>query len=265
MALGYSFNNIFEAKYFSKKDSTEKKFKIFDNIILSGNYNFAADSLRFSPININGTTRLFKGASTFGFSAAYDFYDIDETGRRVQKFYWDENPGKLLRFDNLQARISTRLTVGKIRELFMGHAEGGSNDDEERGNQRSNSPGRLSSGPDKFFDLLDDFSIDHNFSLMRNGMLDTTIITSHTINTRGQLHISKKWTINVGNIGYDFRGKRLTYPDIGFSRDLHCWFLTLNWQPQRGTYSMQIGVKPGSLDFIKIPHNRNTQDTFGGF
>jgi hypothetical protein len=82
---------------------------------------------------------------------------------------------------------------------------------------------------------------------------------------RGSVHISPKWTINVGNIGYDFRSEQLTYPDFGFSRDLHCWFLNFSWQPQRGTYALQIGVKPGTLDFIKIPHNRNTQDTFGGF
>ncbi len=85
MTLGYSLNNIFEAKYFSKRDSTVKKLKLFDNIIVSGNYNFAADSFQFSPVNINGTTRLFKGASTLTFSAVYDFYQIDATGRRIPK------------------------------------------------------------------------------------------------------------------------------------------------------------------------------------
>jgi len=268
MSLGYSFNNIFEAKYFSKKDSTEKKLKLFDNIILSGNYNFAADSLNFSPMNINGTTRLFKGASTFGFSAVYDFYQIDDNGRRIQEFYWD-TPGKLLRFDNFQARLNTRLTIRKIRELFTSKPSSDKTnpEDEEESRQGGNSRAvpRSTGGPDKFFDLFNDFSIDHNLSLVRDGRQDTTIITTHTINMRGSLHISPKWTINVGNIGYDFRSDRLTYPDIGFSRDLHCWFLNLNWQPQRGTYTMQIGVKPGTLDFIKIPHNRNTQDTFGGF
>lgn len=269
MALGYSFNNIFEAKYFSRKDSTEKKLKLFDNIVVSGNYNFRAvgDSLHFSPMNINGTTRFFKGASTFGFSAIYDFYDIDANGRRIQKFYWD-SPGRLLRFDNFNARISTRMTIQKIRELFSPKpATPPSDPDDEQAarDPRSGAQSRSRQAPDKFFDLFNDFSIDHNLSLVRDGKKDTTMITTHTINMRGSLHISPKWTINVGNIGYDFRSDRLTYPDFGFSRDLHCWFLALSWQPQRGTYSLQIGVKPGTLDFIKIPHNRNTQDTFGGF
>ncbi|MDX1407511.1 MAG: hypothetical protein R3330_05240, partial [Saprospiraceae bacterium] len=94
---------------------------------------------------------------------------------------------------------------------------------------------------------------------------DTTITTTHTINVRGNLKISPKWSINVGNIGYDFRSDRLTYPDVGFTRDLHCWDMSFSWQPQRGTYTFHIGVKPGSLDFIKIPNRRSNVDSFGGF
>lgn len=269
MALGYSLNHIFEAKYFSKKDSIEKKLKLFDNIIMSGNYNFAAqgDSLHFSPMNINGTTRFFKGASTFGFSAIYDFYEIDANGRRIQEFAW-KKPGQLLRFDNFQARINSRMTIQKIREVFAPKTVTQPSDEEDLESSRGSRAGaqsRAQEGPEKFFDLFNDFSIDHNLSIVRDGRRDTTMITTHTINMRGSLHISPKWTINVGNIGYDFRSEQLTYPDFGFSRDLHCWFLNFSWQPQRGTYTMQIGVKPGTLDFIKIPHNRNQQDTFGGF
>jgi hypothetical protein len=269
MAIGYSLNNIFEAKYFSKKDSTEKKLKLFDNIVMSGNYNFAAagDSLHFSPLNINGTTRFFGGATTFGFSATYDFYEInEETGRRIDQFYW-EKPGQLLRFDNFQARLSTRLTIRKIKEIFGSKEKEGSRSDDGQsaGRGRSQSQAGQRQQDNRFFNLFDDFSLDHNLGLMRNGRLDTTIITTHTVNMRGAVKLTKKWSITVGNIGYDFRAKELTYPDFGFVRDLHCWLISMSWQPQRGTYSLQIGVKPGSLDFIKIPHNRNQQDTFGGF
>ncbi len=72
MAFTYAFNNIFEGKYFSRKDSTEKKFKIFDNINLSGSYNFAADSLRWSPITISGNARYFGGITTVSLGAIFD-------------------------------------------------------------------------------------------------------------------------------------------------------------------------------------------------
>ena len=96
---------------------------------------------------------------------------------------------------------------------------------------------------------------------------DETTINTNTINVRGTMRLTPKWKISIGNIGYDFRSSQLTYPDISFIRDLHCWDLRFSWQPQRGTYSLHIGVKPGSLDFLKFPHQRNNQnaDTFGGF
>ncbi len=169
-----------------------------------------------------------------------------------------------MRFDNFQARIATRLTIGKIKELFTGKAESGTSQNTEDQSSRTGQ-NRSQDRTDQFFNLFDDFSIDHNFAITRNGRLDTTIIVTNTINTRGSLHLTKKWSINIGNIGYDFRSKQLTYPDIGFTRDLHCWIMSMSWQPQRGTYALRIGVKPGSLDFIKIPHNRNLPDSFGGF
>lgn len=266
-AIGYSFNNIFEAKIFSKKDSTEKKIKLFDNIVVSGNYNFVPDTLNFSQINIRGTTRLFQKATTLSFSAVYDPYDFNpKTRRRIKDYYYDTK-GKLLRFDNLSVRLSTRLTIKRLRDIFRGK------DENEDQSGRSHQPGSGSRGGtqraevDKFFDLMNDFSIDHNLGLMRIGQPgpDTTITTTHTVNMRGTMRLTPKWTITVGNIGYDFRNDRLTYPDIGFIRDLHCWDLRFSWQPQRGTYTLHLGVKPGSLDFIKIPHNRNLPDSFGGF
>ena len=59
--INFSFTNLFEAKYFSRRDSTEKKLKLFDNISVSGNYNMAAEYNQWSPINISGNTRFFKG------------------------------------------------------------------------------------------------------------------------------------------------------------------------------------------------------------
>ncbi|MCB0553859.1 MAG: LPS-assembly protein LptD, partial [Phaeodactylibacter sp.] len=125
MALNYSLNNIFEAKFLSKKDSTEKKLKLFDNLVVNGNYNFAADSLNWSPVNVNGTTRLFKGMTTFSAQAQFDPYAAVQVGnslRRINEFSWRRD-GKLLRFVNANARFNTNITVGKIRALFMGEEE----------------------------------------------------------------------------------------------------------------------------------------------
>ena len=69
-----SINQINIEQKLSRKDSINpvKRFKLFDNITLNGSYNFAADSLKFSPISISGTARFFNNLTVGNFS----FVDI---------------------------------------------------------------------------------------------------------------------------------------------------------------------------------------------
>lgn len=246
MSLNYSLNNIFEAKYFSFKDSTNKKVNLFDNIIVSGSYNFMADSLKWSGIRIGGGTNLFKRISRLDINLLYDPYALDEAGKTINTFYWDTNR-KPLRFVSASFRITTNVTIGKIRELIEGPSSREPKDD--------------------VIGLLEGFSIQHNINTMlmpQNGK-DTFLITTHTLNTSGNIRITDKWMINVGNIGYDFRSQRITYPSFTFIRDLHCWEMNLGWYPEIGAYTFMVKVKPSTLDFIKIPYRRNATGNFVGF
>ncbi|MEO5905439.1 MAG: putative LPS assembly protein LptD, partial [Saprospiraceae bacterium] len=259
--INYSINNLFEGKYFSKRDSTEKKLKLFDNISASGSYNMVADSFKFSPLNINGNTRFFKGLTTVSVGATYSFYGLRDNVKLDTALYIKSH-NKLLRFDNLRLRFSTQFTVADVIGLFTG----GNDDDQNTSTSRSAAPKkRLPTVEDKFMDLFTGFSINHEFQLVRSDRItgDTTFVSAHTVNMVGSLSITPNWSINVGNIGYDFQSKELTYPDIGLSRDLHCWELAFSFQPDRGTYSFHIGVKPGSFDFLKFPYRRGNYDSFG--
>ena len=60
--------------------------------------------------------------------------------------------------------------------------------------------------------------------------------------------------------GYDFKNKGLTYPDIGFSRILHCWQMTFSYQPDRGTYSFNIFASQGTFNFLKLPYRKDIYD-----
>jgi hypothetical protein len=261
MAISYSINNIFEAKYFSKKDSADKKLKLFNNIIVNGNYNFAADSLKWSPVNVSGTTRLFKGMSTLSARAQWDPYTIDENGRRVDQLQWRQN-GKVLRFVNAAVNINSNLTVSKIRDWIQGK------EDEVVLDVRNNPTNAGVTDLTDFWSLFDNFSIRHNLNMSLTGLADgsdTFRITTNSINIVGNINLTDNWTINVGNFGYDFARKGFSYPSVSFSRDLHCWDMGMSWQPTRGTYSFFLRVKPGSLDFIKIPYNKNNADGIGSF
>ncbi len=263
-AIGYSITNVFEAKYFSKKDSTEQKVRIFDNISITGNYNIAADSLKFSRVSMRGTTRLFKGISTFNFSTSFDPYAIDDDGGRSNDFYYART-GKPLRFEGANARLNTSLSVKKIREFLGGKAK------QRQTNNRDEAPQSqdTSSGEDDFLSLFERFSINHTLVYnwdVDNDQRDSLYFQTNSVSMRGTIDLTDKWSVRFGNIGYDFQSKRITYPDLGFYRKLHCWQMGVDWQPQRGTYSFYLRVNPSStLNFIKIPWDKRNVDGFSGF
>ena len=292
MLLTYGINNNFEAKYFSKRDSTEKKIKLMETIRINGNYNFVADSLKFSRVSLSATSRFFKGLTTLNISATWDPYAVVETERgfqRVNTFYWDTDK-KPLRFDRAEVRTNTGLTIKQIRGFFKkddkdDRREDAEEDSEEvtdqfntdrdsRQAQNASILGRT--GPDgarsdkpsairiDLLDMFDNFRIQHNFSMTVDQSNetgnDTLTVSNHTIEIRGNIDLTKKWKITVGRIGYNFTQKRVTFPDLSFYRDLHCWEMGMSWRPDRGSYSFFLRVKPSSLDFIELPYKKNPVD-----
>ncbi|MEL6943318.1 MAG: putative LPS assembly protein LptD, partial [Bacteroidota bacterium] len=271
-AINFSINNIYEAKYYSKKDSMEKKLKLFDNFIVNGNYNFAADSLRFSDLTASGTTRLFKGISTFQFRAGWSPYALDDNGRRFEQFYYDVTGGKLLRFDQANFRFSTSLSIKQIQDLFKGE-ENTSNTGFNRGTEIADDRQERSAESVQDYESLGDwlsrFRISHNFVLdikrLPSGS-DTIQVRTHNFSVSGSIQLTQNWNLNIGNFGYDFKNKGFSYPSFSFSRDLHCWTLAFQWYPTRNVYTLNIAVRDSPLDFIKIPSIRNQADgQFQGF
>jgi len=256
----YELYNIFEGKYFTKKDSTEHKFKIFDNVNFGGRYNMAADSLQFSAISMNATTRLFKGISTLNISASWDPYALDEDGTRIDKFQFDQT-GDILRFQGGTARLSTTLSAKQIKDFI-------NRDKKNITDSREDEPPRNIGAYGSLGDLLSGFNLSHQYVLRWevNNETDTIIVSSHTVNIRGSMQLTDQWNVRVGNIGYDFKNSSLTYPDLTFSRKLHCWEMGLSWQAQRGTYSFYLRVNPSStLNFIKVPWEKRNVDGFINF
>jgi len=249
--ISYGINNIFEAKVLSKRDSTEQKLKIFDNLRFGGSYNIAADSMQWSRLTMSGTTRLFKGLTTINIGASWDPYALDEeTGKTINEFHF-EDTGKLLRFLGGRANISTTFSIRKIKELIKGK------------NSNSKSPTDEQYG--SLVEVFEGFNFRHQFNLNLDVVdgRDTLVVGTHTLSTSGSMQLTNKWNVRVGNVGYDFTTKRLTYPDLSFSRNLHCWETGLSWQPFRGTYSFYLRVNPSStLNFLKIPYDKRNVDGF---
>ena len=272
LGINYSLSNLFEAKVYSRKDSADQIIKLFQNIGVTGRYQLSADSLQWTPINVNGSTRLFKGLSQVSLRAQFDPYITTYNERtqqlsRVNRTTLSER-GVPVQLTSFNGTISTSLTVDKFRQLFQGEEEEFVTDVVEERRQRREEQETLFEETD-ILSLFENFSIRHTlaFSLDREvavqeGARDTLRFntTANSIELRGALQLTENWSVNIGQIGYDFTSKRITYPYLSFARDLHCWEMRFSWAPQRNTYQFSIAVKPGTFDFLEVPVNQNRYD-----
>lgn len=259
-SINLSIANNFEAKYFSKKDSTEKKFKLFDNLTVNGGYNFAADSLNWNPVTARGAAKLFGGYTTISLSATWNPY-IRENNQVVNKLALDER-GKILNLENFSATFSTRASVKQIRDIFRSKEKSGKSGQTKSGRGANGSSTFKKQNEESILDLIDNFSISHNIVLSQREFTgqDSFFISTHSIVLRGSIKLTPNWDIQLGNISYDFKSDRFIYPTLGLSRDLHCWNMTLGWYPAQQSYSFFIGVKSSALNFLKYNYGQNQFD-----
>lgn len=261
VALSYSIINLLEIKHRAKRDTLDpnakdfKKVRIFDNLGFSGTYSLTRDTLKWSTIGTGGLFRLFKGISNLTWQATFDPYITDAKGVRVNRYMLHEK-GKLLRTPQLGVQLNTNFRVSQIRQIFEKKPAGGDSKTAAKKPQK-----------DEFVGWFDNFSISHRIGFDRRLIptgygesRDTLVISTNNLSLTGNLQLTANWGLNFGNIGYDFQSKQLVYPDLAITRDLHCWQLSLSWQPTRGTYLFSLNVKPGSLDFLKIPYRKNNFD-----
>ncbi len=113
-SINFSVGNVFEIKTFKDPNDTTKssegnKIQLL-NFDASVGYNFAADSLRLSPLSLSYRTQIGNLLNFYG-SSSYTFYEY-ENGFAVNKFLASAGKG-LFRLTNFSFSISTNLVGEK--------------------------------------------------------------------------------------------------------------------------------------------------------
>lgn len=255
MAIRYNISNNIEGKYYSRKDSTMKKFSLIRSFRISGNYNFAADSLKFSTISLSANTQLFKNLVSIRYNGQLDPY-MAVNNRRVNTYVWDAKK-RPVRHVRSTLDINTSLTIRQITELF------GKKDKKD-----SNKGDGFNPRESSILDLFGSFRIKYDFGVTWQEVdgQDTVFIDRHVISTQGNIKLTKNWSMRIGHIGYDLLGKSITYPDLGFERNLHCWRLSFSWRPNAGQYTFFIGARSTTFEFLKYQHGQNPlESSLGAF
>lgn len=249
--MSFNLNNNLEAKVRKTTDTgfVYNKVTLMQNLGITGNYNFAADSFKMSNINITGRTPIWKFFSVV-FNAAFDPYYFDKTlGKDVKEYAINKN-GKLMRFYSGDIALNASFSSNNMQSMKT------KKPDLTNGAERGAVTNTVQSQEQLPWTLNIYYNI--RFDNSKNNAS-----TVQTLNFSGDLAVTKFWKLGVTS-GYDFMTKNLSYTSVNLYRDLKCWEARIDWVPFgfRKSYSLTINLKTSMLSDVKIPRQRQWYDNF---
>ncbi|WP_422859611.1 putative LPS assembly protein LptD [Flagellimonas sp. S174] len=266
-SMSFSLQNTLEAKV-RDKDSTAtepKKVSILSNLTFTTSYNFEADSLKLSPISMNGATEIIKNVP-INFAATFDPFAIDNNGRRINTLNIN-NGGGLFRLTS--ARINTGFALNS--DMFKkGGAKKKDEDSEQQDPGYGDNPFALDdkarTGETLFEREEDDAGNVENPTYSNKIPWDARLtyvatynnnnrqreLTNHSLMFSGNIKLTPKWEVGF-NSGYDIRNKGFTDTRFIFNRDLDSFRISFDWTPfgQFERWYFFIGIKSSILSDLK--------------
>jgi lipopolysaccharide assembly outer membrane protein LptD (OstA) len=275
--INYSLSNIFEMKLRPKTDTGKaKKVNLLENITASGSYNFLADTLRWSNINLSARTRLLDFIDLQA-SATLNPYIVipkittttNTTTGEVTKVEDKKSSGLLVdrlailngqglgRFTNFQFTVGANFTPKAFKDIAKRKRDEIAKIQE----QNPRLPSTILNNPEAYvdFDIPWTLNVNYFFTWSQNGFSNP--VQSQTINFRGELSITKTWKIGVSS-GYDVNTKKISFTTVDINKNLHCWSISLNWIPfgARQSFSFAIFANAGMLRDLRLTRQRSWYD-----
>jgi len=271
-SMGISLSNNFEAKV-RPKDSTEtepKKIILLNNLNFSTSYNFAADSLQWSPVRVTGGTQIFDNKMSVNFGATLDPYALDNNNRRIGT-YNINNGGSLFRLTSANLTLNYSLnskSLGKKSHDGKSDAEtlqSGGRDDDFFGRTENYINEGLSDKdrnkeeeePTELYNYKIPWSLRFAYAVNYNNTARQNEISSHSLMFSGDIELSPKWSVGASS-SYDIKNKGFGLTQLRFERDLLSWQMNFSWVPF-GTYSSWnffIGIKSSLLKDLKYDKSK---------
>lgn len=257
-AVNFALNNNLEMKLRpSKKDTLgqDRKVMLIDNLTISSFYNIAAETFKWSTINVAARTQLFKKFD-ITLNGVIDPYAYDTAlGRRIERFQFDMNSNVGTLTSGMFALSTSLRSLVKKKDPKAKVAQKRSAAYEDELNYIQNHPDYYVD-----FNVPWDLSVYYNIVYTKLRQEDSALITQ-SLSFNGNVSVTDKWKVGVRS-GFDFVLKDFTYTSLDIYRDLHCWEMRLNWVPFgfRKSYMLSIAVKASVLQDLKLNRNRNWYD-----
>ena len=272
-SVALSLNNNVEAKVVDKESEENelKKVVILNNLNFSTSYNLAADSLRLSPLRMNGGTQLFKNKMNVNFGATFDPYALDENNNRIDKFQINDGGGLFrltsanLTFNYAFSSDNSDKDSERSQAAIDESVRNGGRDDDLFGRAMDTSTEEFSKVdkekkekvPDNLYNYKIPWSLRMAYAVNYNNTVGQNEISSHSLMFSGDIELSPKWSAGISS-GYDFKNQGITYTQLRFERDLLSWRMNFSWIPfsTNKSWNFFIGIKSGMLSDIKYDKRR---------
>ncbi|GAC1370009.1 MAG: putative LPS assembly protein LptD [Hymenobacter sp.] len=267
--VSFSLQNSVEMKVRNSTDTTGtdpfRKASLIDGLDFNMGYNFAADSLRLSPLGVNFRTQVAKKLN-LNSTASFEPYQRDSQGRTINKYLVEADPRRLLRLASASfgATYSFNPATGKKKSTVP------------RAVAPTNDPTLGTVGPPNYYADYVDFDIPWELALTYAAGYTTNstpltadyikkngrppLLALNTVGVTGSVKLTPNLRLSY-NLGYDITHQTVTYPNLTFFRDLHCWQINGTWIPFGLTkgYNFTIAAKSSLLQDLKLNRNRYAQ------
>jgi len=259
-SLSFSLGNVFETKRVRTDTSGNVQRQTLQllNVDLSTSYNFAADSLRLSSVNISARTSAL-GPLSLNSSLVLSPYALAPDGRTVNRYVFDLRRGRLARITSF--RLSASLSLRSRTRLA--EAEAAAPPRARFGDPFSPDPvtspiPSLLDPALHYADFSIPWSLNLNFSYSMSRPAHR-LTRSAILNVSFDFNLTPKWKIQ-GRGGYDFVRGELSTTSLFIVRDLGCWQMSLSWIPfgRYQSYAFELYVKSGRLrDLLRLRQPRS--------
>lgn len=282
-SLSVNLANNLEMKVKDENDSTGmRKVSLIENLTISQSYNFAADSMRWSPIQTSILLRLMKNFN-LSLSATWDpyMYGLSASGSPVQlnklriahgKFPKLSSTGTSFSYtfnnDTFRKKDKNNNSKNNVNEEDEDWDDSGFGADQEedftsvaaRRRQSRNGDDEEGSNADvdgyaKWecpWSLTFNYSVNYGYGEFDYDKLDYRGKWTQNLSFSGNIRPTKNWNFSF-SASYNFDQHKLAYMNCSISRDLHCFTMTCSIVPvgPYKSYNFHIAVKSSLLKDLK--------------
>lgn len=290
--LNFGVDNNLEMKIINKDDTTGKEpykvVSLIDKLEITGGYNFAVDSMNWSPFRVNLRLKLPKLNNytlTLGTTLDPYMYELNALGTpiRTNKQYWHNS--RFPRWDGFRWNFSYTFNNNTIKKWKEAIAKRRGLASTSSGNSDTNEVNMdaIEKGEDgldknakqdnKKKEEVDDGYVKTEFPWSFSINYSLAYAPGRTFNyEKEKMYYEMEWLNNLsmnGNIGlgkgwkvsasmsYSFEYMRVTSCTFNISRDLHCWNMSASINPigPFKSYTFHIGVNASILSDLKYDKN----------